>query len=460
MIECQYEEVVRAAVSSLQNPPEEPRLASAWTRNYQPLPAGGRKDTIDHCLEFSLVVLTRFPHDSCLPGGRIFLAPDAGESGLDLLLKASDQFEVGGDQHLLSFDLGDDGLLHGERRERNWDTPHLLLIQLGDGNPCDEAIHIHFVEHCNQESVKQECTNGAQNVSVIIDPRLAFDRIGGVLPTSPLRTILSDQNERFVEKEVLDVIENAGSSVVGIWARLPFVFGDGPPLAVEYLDGLPQLHHRPVGVNGDVGAVVVEDGASAIDDFLAALNLGHNLLLHIQRRQGDLTCVVDIASIKAGYPSAASQIRKVQALQHPIQEDDVRLTGFCLLDVVRGVNWKAVVRDQRDFTRRAFATDNDRRACDDVFIVIAGDAVRPHYRIRAINALFLRKTSSVFQSADFFESSQRECRGSRAVLPIPLPAQVVVAVRGDAGLLHHERVMVMVWIKFLWIPVPDRNIRG
>ena len=42
------------------------------------------------------------------------LAPDAGEGGLDLLLEAGDQFAVGGDQHLLGFDLGDDGLLRGE----------------------------------------------------------------------------------------------------------------------------------------------------------------------------------------------------------------------------------------------------------------------------------------------------------------------------------------------------------
>lgn len=41
-------------------------------------------------------------------GGRSF-APHAGEGGLDLLLEAGDQFAVGGDQRLLSFDLGDDG---------------------------------------------------------------------------------------------------------------------------------------------------------------------------------------------------------------------------------------------------------------------------------------------------------------------------------------------------------------
>ena len=55
----------------------------------------------------------------------------------------------------------------------------------------------------------------------------------------------------------------------------------------------PQLHHRPVGVDGDVGAVVVEDGAGAVDDFLVALDLRHDLLLHVQRRQGDLEIAND-----------------------------------------------------------------------------------------------------------------------------------------------------------------------
>ena len=55
-------------------------------------------------------------------GGRGF-APDAGEGGLDFLLEAGDQFAVGGDQRLLGFELGDDGLqvskclsLHGRRK--------------------------------------------------------------------------------------------------------------------------------------------------------------------------------------------------------------------------------------------------------------------------------------------------------------------------------------------------------
>jgi len=43
-------------------------------------------------------------------GGR-GLTPHAGEGGLDFLLETGDQFAVRGDQRLLGFDLGDDGLL-------------------------------------------------------------------------------------------------------------------------------------------------------------------------------------------------------------------------------------------------------------------------------------------------------------------------------------------------------------
>ena len=56
-------------------------------------------------------------HGSCLRWDRLILTPDAGESGLDLLLEALDQFAVGGDQRLLGFDFGDNGLLRG----RGWE---------------------------------------------------------------------------------------------------------------------------------------------------------------------------------------------------------------------------------------------------------------------------------------------------------------------------------------------------
>ena len=47
------------------------------------------------------------------------ISPDAGEGGLDFFLEAGDQFAVGGDQRLLGFDLGDDGLLRGQGWKRN-----------------------------------------------------------------------------------------------------------------------------------------------------------------------------------------------------------------------------------------------------------------------------------------------------------------------------------------------------
>ena len=59
-----------------------------------------------------------FFHGSRFRGGGFFFAPDAGEGGLNFFLEASDQFAVGGDQRLLGFDLGDDGLLGGDVRKR------------------------------------------------------------------------------------------------------------------------------------------------------------------------------------------------------------------------------------------------------------------------------------------------------------------------------------------------------
>jgi hypothetical protein len=54
-----------------------------------------------------------------------FLAPHAGKRGLNLLLKACDEFAVGGDQCLLGFDFGDDGLLYCERWKWNSDRPDI-----------------------------------------------------------------------------------------------------------------------------------------------------------------------------------------------------------------------------------------------------------------------------------------------------------------------------------------------
>lgn len=45
-------------------------------------------------------------------------APDTSKCSLGLLLDAFDQFAVGGDEGLLGFDLGDNGLLRGQGRTR------------------------------------------------------------------------------------------------------------------------------------------------------------------------------------------------------------------------------------------------------------------------------------------------------------------------------------------------------
>ena len=48
-----------------------------------------------------------------------FLAPDAGETGGELLVETLDQFAVGGDQTLLGFDLQYDLLLRRQQWERD-----------------------------------------------------------------------------------------------------------------------------------------------------------------------------------------------------------------------------------------------------------------------------------------------------------------------------------------------------
>ena len=47
------------------------------------------------------------------------ISPGVGDGGLDFFLEAGDEFAVGGDEGLLGFDLGDDGLLGGEGRKWN-----------------------------------------------------------------------------------------------------------------------------------------------------------------------------------------------------------------------------------------------------------------------------------------------------------------------------------------------------
>src|SRR4030067_168639 len=59
-----------------------------------------------------------------------FFAPHTGESGLNLFLKAGNQFAVGGDQRLLGFDLGDDGALRGDGREGDFDLHQSIPVEL------------------------------------------------------------------------------------------------------------------------------------------------------------------------------------------------------------------------------------------------------------------------------------------------------------------------------------------
>ncbi len=61
----------------------------------------------------------RFFHGGLRRSFDFLVTPDPGESVLNFLLEASDQFPVGGDQRLLGFDLGHDGSLCDEGREGN-----------------------------------------------------------------------------------------------------------------------------------------------------------------------------------------------------------------------------------------------------------------------------------------------------------------------------------------------------
>ena len=70
-----------------------------------------------------------FFHGSFLRRGWLVLTPNACEGGLDLLLEARDQFAVGCNQGLLGFDLGDNGLLHGEGWEGDFEFLQLLNRQ-------------------------------------------------------------------------------------------------------------------------------------------------------------------------------------------------------------------------------------------------------------------------------------------------------------------------------------------
>ena len=64
------------------------------------------------------------------------------------------------------------------------------------------------------------------------------------------------------------------------------------------IGNISQLHHRPFGADGDVGTVVVQDGASAINYFIIALYLRRDLLLYRQRWERNFQLIPD-ANIQA-----------------------------------------------------------------------------------------------------------------------------------------------------------------
>ena len=74
-----------------------------------------------------------------------------------------------------------------------------------------------------------------------------------------------------------------------------------------------QFMNRPVGMDGDVRPVVVDDGAGTVDDFLVARDLRHDLLLHLQRRQGDL-------EFGERWPADAWELRAFQMADNRIVE--------------------------------------------------------------------------------------------------------------------------------------------
>ena len=51
----------------------------------------------------------------------------------------------------------------------------------------------------------------------------------------------------------------------------------------------PNLHHRPFrDLRQCGGGIVIDHTTRTVDDLLVALDLGDDLLLHLQRRQRDL----------------------------------------------------------------------------------------------------------------------------------------------------------------------------
>ena len=129
-----------------------------------------------------------------------------------------------------------------------------------------------------------------------------------------------------------------------------------------------------------MGAVVVEDGAGAVDNFLVALDLRHDLLLHRKRRQGDLE-VFDVIAGHALQPTRAGHLgdgcftkERVHDTEiNPLRQDltvasqDVELAGTKSDSVEQAASDAcfAVLKTRRDFGEKDIVVFKVGVACRD-----------------------------------------------------------------------------------------------
>ena len=82
------------------------------------------------------------------------------------MLEAGDQFAVGGDQRLLGFDLGNDGLLGGEGWDGNLDGFQNLDVDIFLGSLWSNVVEVLFLgphEHFQVAGVRSRFGNQANN---------------------------------------------------------------------------------------------------------------------------------------------------------------------------------------------------------------------------------------------------------------------------------------------------------
>ena len=66
----------------------------------------------------------------------------------------------------------------------------------------------------------------ADHMSMVVDPSLALNGESRVCTRFPLRAILANQNQWFIEEVSIDVIKNASCSIIWVWASLPVFLGN------------------------------------------------------------------------------------------------------------------------------------------------------------------------------------------------------------------------------------------